>query len=51
VLGPNNPDTLKSLSSLGWVLQHSGHYAEAEKLQRETLESERRVFGPDDPET
>ena len=51
VLGPNNPDTLKSLSSLGWVLQHSGHYAEAEKLQRETLQSERRVFGPDDPET
>ena len=51
MLGPNHPDTLKSLSSLGWVLQHSGHYAEAEKLQRETLESERRVFGPDDPET
>jgi serine/threonine protein kinase len=51
VLGDESPDTLKSASSLVYILFHEGHYAEAEKLDRETLELQRRVLGPENPDT
>ena len=51
ILGAENPDTLKSASSLVYILFHEGHYAEAEKLDRETLEVQRRVLGPENPDT
>jgi len=51
VLGPENPDTLKSASHLAYVLYHQGHYAEAEKLDRETLAVQRRILGPEHPDT
>jgi eukaryotic-like serine/threonine-protein kinase len=51
VLGPENPDTLRSVGSLALVLDYQGHYAEAEKLQRETLDIRRRVLGPEHPDT
>ena len=36
---------------LGWILTEQGRYAEAEKLQRETLDIRRRVLGPEHPDT
>jgi eukaryotic-like serine/threonine-protein kinase len=51
VLGPENPETLKSASSLDYVLFQEGHYLEAEKLDRETLDAQRRVLGPEHPDT
>ena len=39
------------MSSLSWTLKEVGHYAEAEKLQRETLDVRRRVLEPEHPET
>ena len=37
--------------SLAETLQREGRYSEAEKLQRQTLEIQRRVLGPDRPNT
>jgi non-specific serine/threonine protein kinase/serine/threonine-protein kinase len=51
ILGPENPDTLESMSKLSGVLNAQSHYPEAEKLARETLAPQRRAFGPDDPRT
>jgi tetratricopeptide (TPR) repeat protein len=51
VLGPSDPATLNSMSSLGWALMDEGRYAEAEKLQRQTLDIQRRVRGPEHPDT
>jgi serine/threonine protein kinase len=51
VLGPENPETLKSASSLAYVLFQEGHYTEAEKLDRDTLDVQRRVLGPEHPDT
>ena len=51
VLGPEHPDTLKSMHDLAIVLWNEGHYAEAEKLDRETLDIRRRVLGPEHPDT
>jgi serine/threonine protein kinase/tetratricopeptide (TPR) repeat protein len=51
VLGPERPDTLKSMNSLCRTLWEQGHYAEAEKLQLQTLDIRRRVLGPEHPDT
>ena len=51
VLGPENPDTLKSQNNLAILLAREGHFPEAEKLVRETMETSRRVLGPDAPLT
>ena len=51
ILGPENPDTLRSMSDLSRTLDHQGHYAEAETLIRQTLDIERRVLGPEHPDT
>jgi non-specific serine/threonine protein kinase/serine/threonine-protein kinase len=51
VLGPRNPDTLKSMHGLCTSLREQGKYPEAEKLQRETLDVQRRVLGNDHPDT
>ena len=51
VLGPENPDTLRSMHALCRPLREQGHYAEAEKLQRETLEVQRRVLGSENADT
>ncbi len=47
VLGPQNPDTLRTEIALAAILDNEGHYAEGEKLERETLEIQRRVLGPE----
>ena len=51
VLGPENPDTLRSMHGLARPLREQGKYAEAEKLQRATLDIQRRVLGPEHPDT
>ena len=51
VLGPRNPDTLHSMSGVGWVLFRQGNYPEAEKRLREDLDIQRRVLGPENPDT
>ena len=39
------------MGNLAGELRHEGRYAEAEKLQRETLDMQHRVFGPKHPDT
>jgi non-specific serine/threonine protein kinase/serine/threonine-protein kinase len=50
-LGPNHPDTLHAQDDLAWNLMQSERYAEAEKLQRELIQRERRVLGAEDTQT
>src|SRR5438128_11381688 len=50
-LGPEHPDTLRSMSRLSGALREQGHYPEAEKLQRDTLDVQRRVLGPEHSDT
>jgi non-specific serine/threonine protein kinase/serine/threonine-protein kinase len=40
LLGPDDPKTLESMAQLGFILDREGHYAEAEKLEREALGGE-----------
>ena len=51
VLGPEHPDTLKSMNNLAVVYVHEGKYAQAEALDSQTLEIRRRVLGPEHPDT
>jgi eukaryotic-like serine/threonine-protein kinase len=51
VLGPKNPETLRSMSALAETIREQGHFTEAEKLQRQTLETQRRVQGAEHPDT
>jgi eukaryotic-like serine/threonine-protein kinase len=51
VHGPRNPDTLQAADFLAWLLYEEGHNAQAEKLERETLEVRRQVLGPENLET
>ncbi|MGI8961320.1 MAG: tetratricopeptide repeat protein [Bryobacteraceae bacterium] len=51
VLGPEHPDTLKSINNLGTTLDEEGHYAEAERFHRQLLDIRRRTLGPDDADT
>jgi non-specific serine/threonine protein kinase/serine/threonine-protein kinase len=51
VLGPENPDTLTSMSSLGLDLTRQGRFDEAEKSLRGTLDIQRRVLGREHPDT
>ena len=37
------------MNNLAMDLMEEGHYAEAEKLDRETLDIQRRVLGPEHP--
>jgi eukaryotic-like serine/threonine-protein kinase len=50
-LGPKNPDLLRSMNRLGWILEEQHRYPEAEKLMRETLEVQRQVLGQEHPDT
>jgi len=50
VLGPKNPQTLKSMTALAQTLRKQGHFTEAETLQRQALDAQRRVLGPEHPD-
>jgi hypothetical protein len=39
------------MNRLSGALREQGHYPEAEKLERETLDIQRRVLGPEHPDT
>jgi tetratricopeptide (TPR) repeat protein len=62
VLGREHPDTLQSMKTLGRLIEREGRampegpeadarFAQAEKLDRETLDICRRVLGPEHPDT
>src|SRR5262249_6780772 len=51
VLGPEDPATLLSRHHLCVVLDDQGDFAEAEKLERDTLDMRRRILGPEHPDT
>ncbi len=51
VLGDDHPDTLKTISDIGLVLQSQGKLAESEPYRREALNGYRRVRGEDHPDT
>jgi tetratricopeptide (TPR) repeat protein len=51
VLGPEDTSTLANMENLAAMLGNQGKFAEAEKLQRETFELERRVLGPENLKT
>ena len=51
ILGPEHPDTLRSMSTLAGLFWSQGRYAEAESLQVETLDIQRRTLGPEHPAT
>ncbi len=50
-LGTDNMETLHSMNILAILYINQGRYAEAEKLQIETIEGQKRVLGADDPQT
>jgi len=49
--GPENQVTLSCMNDFAGLLTQEGKYADAEKLQRETLEVQRRVLGPEHLDT
>ena len=51
VLGPEDPNTLKSMSSVAEILFKEARYPEAEKLARQALETQRRLLGAQHPDT
>ncbi len=51
LLGPDDPETLRSAVRLSSALRHQGKYAEAETLQRDTSRRLQRVLGPYNPDT
>jgi serine/threonine protein kinase/tetratricopeptide (TPR) repeat protein len=50
-LGPDHPDTLRTMNNLGNSYADLGRYADALKLREETLALMRARFGPDHPDT
>jgi non-specific serine/threonine protein kinase/serine/threonine-protein kinase len=51
VLGPEHPDTLRTMRSLASTLILRGQYPEAEKLADEAMIAQRRTLGPEHPDT
>jgi len=51
VLGPEQPNTLTSVGSLGSVLERQGKYEEAEAMHRWALKGSEKVLGPEHPHT
>ncbi|MDQ6898646.1 MAG: tetratricopeptide repeat protein, partial [Candidatus Dormibacteraeota bacterium] len=51
VLGPDHPDTARSLNNLAFLLQAQGELAAARPLYERALEIWERVLGPDHPNT
>ena len=51
VLGPEHPDTAKSLNNLAALYQDMGEYAKAEPLYQEALRIRQKVLGSEHPDT
>lgn len=50
-LGPEDPETLSSMTLTGVILVQQGKFAEGERILRQSLEARRRVLGPEHPDT
>lgn len=50
-LGPDHPDTLRTMRELATVFKEQGRYAESEALLRKTLTAQKRVLGPEHKDT
>jgi eukaryotic-like serine/threonine-protein kinase len=46
--GPDDPDALRAMSYLSFLLLRQGRYADAEKLFKDAIPGQQRVFGPND---
>jgi serine/threonine protein kinase len=46
-LGPDNQNTLSSMTQLGHILSREGRFADAENLARQALVAARRLYGPE----
>jgi tetratricopeptide (TPR) repeat protein len=51
VLGPEHPNTLRSLNNLANLYRNQGQYEQAEPLYQRALEARERVLGPEHPDT
>jgi tetratricopeptide (TPR) repeat protein len=51
VLGPDHPDTARSLNNLASLYSSQGQYKEAEPLNRRALKINEKALGPDHPDT
>jgi len=49
--GATNPEALRAMDYLGFILMQEGHPGEGEKLQRQALDVQRRTLGPEHPDT
>ena len=50
-LGPDHPETLRTVHNLAIVYQAQGRYTEAEQLYGRALAGNEKLLGPDHPET
>jgi tetratricopeptide (TPR) repeat protein len=50
-LGPEHPDTLMSVSNLGFLYQAQGRYDEAEPLYQRALAGREKTLGLEHPDT
>ena len=50
-MGPEYPDTLKSMDDLAIVYREQGKYPQAEALGTQVLDIRRRSLGPEHPDT
>jgi tetratricopeptide (TPR) repeat protein len=50
-LGPDHPDTARSLNNLGYLLQAMGNLAEARPYYERALAIREKALGPDHPDT
>ncbi|CUU59250.1 NB-ARC domain-containing protein [Parafrankia irregularis] len=51
VLGPDDPDTLRSASGLAMVLALAGERQTARQIYEDTLTRQQQILGPDHPDT
>ena len=51
MFGKKHPDTLTTMNDLALVLSRQGKYAEAEAMNRQTLEIKEEVLGKKHPST
>ncbi len=50
-LGSNHQDSLDARSQLVWLIHKQGHHKQAVSLYVQLLADQRRILGPDDPDT
>ena len=51
ILGPEHPETLRSMNNLASTYWNQGRYEEAEKLNVQVREAHKRILGPEHPHT